>query len=308
MVDADTFLTALYVVVDDFCKAGLPPEPRPGPAPALSRSEVLTLGIFGQWHGFGSERGFYRYARRHLRPAFPALPAREQFNRHLRRHGAALLACLRHLAHLLRAGQAPYEVLDSAAVPTRDAKRRGAGWLPGLADIGWSNRLGWFEGLRLLLAVTPTGVVTGFGLGPASPKDQPLAETFFALRRRPHRRWAGAGAPAGGPYVADRGFEGEDQHRRWVHAYGAAVLCPPRRRRAHLWPKALRRWFAGKRQIVETVIARLGDTFRLGRERPHSLDGLQARLAAKLALHNFCIWLNDQLGRPPLTFADLIDW
>ena len=60
MVDADTFLTALYVVVDDFCKAELPPELRPGPAPALSRSEVLTLGIFGQWQGFGSERGFYR--------------------------------------------------------------------------------------------------------------------------------------------------------------------------------------------------------------------------------------------------------
>jgi hypothetical protein len=308
MVDADTFLTALYVVVDDFCKAELPPEPRPGPAPALSRSEVLTLGIFGQWQGFGSERGFYRYASRHLRPAFPALPAREQVNRQLRRHGATLLTCLLHLAHLLRAGRAPYEVLDSAPVPTRDAKRRGAGWLPGLADIGWSTRLGWFEGLRLLLAVTPAGVITGFGLGPASPKDQPLAETFFALRRRPHPRWAGAGAPAAGPYVADRGFEGQDQHRRWVRAYGAAVLCPPRRRRAHLWPKALRRWFAGERQIVETVIARLGDTFRLARERPHSLDGLQARLAAKLALHNFCIWFNDQLGRPHLTFADLIDW
>ena len=199
MVDADTFLTALYVVVDDFCKAGLPPEPRPGPAPALSRSEVLTLGIFGQWHGFGSERGFYRYARRHLRPAFPALPAREQFNRHLRRHGAALLACLLHLAHLLRAGQAPYEVLDSAAVPTRDAKRRGAGWLPGLADIGWSNRLGWFEGLRLLLAVTPTGVVTGFGLGPASPKDQPLAETSFALRRQPIADGPGPALPPAAP-------------------------------------------------------------------------------------------------------------
>ena len=86
------------------------------------------------------------------------------------------------------------------------------------------------------------------------------------------------------------------------------MLCPPRRRRAHLWPQALRRWFAGERQIVETVIARLGDTFRLARERPHSLDGLQARLAAKLALHNFCIWFNAQLGRPSLAFADLVDW
>jgi hypothetical protein len=25
-------------------------------------------------------------------------------------------------------------------------------------------------------------------------------------------------------------------------------------------------------------------------------------------LHNFCIWLNAQLGRPLLAFTDLVDW
>ena len=65
----DTFLTTLYVMVDDFGKASWPPEPRPGPQAALSRSEVVTLAMFGQWQGFGSERGFYRYVQRHLRAA-----------------------------------------------------------------------------------------------------------------------------------------------------------------------------------------------------------------------------------------------
>jgi hypothetical protein len=32
------------------------------------------------------------------------------------------------------------------------------------------------------------------------------------------------------------------------------------------------------------------------------------RLAAKVAMHIFCLWLNVQLGRPPLAFADLVDW
>jgi hypothetical protein len=32
-------------------------------------------------------------------------------------------------------------------------------------------------------------------------------------------------------------------------------------------------------------------------------------LAARVALHNFCIWLNEQLGRPRLAFvADLLEW
>jgi hypothetical protein len=65
---------------------------------------------------------------------------------------------------------------------------------------------------------------------------------------------------------------------------------------------------AGLRQLVETIYEKLHHTFRLDRERPHDLAGFQVGLAAKVALHNFCIWLSGQLGRPPLAFADLLDW
>ena len=297
MVDVDTFLTTLYVMVDDFCMLALPPALHPGPQAALSRSEVVTLALFGQWQGFGSERGFYRYAQR-----------REQYNRQVRQQHAALVAFFLYLVRLLGAQRCAYEALDSSGVPTRDAKRRGAGWLPGLADIGWSNRLGWYEGVHLLLAVNPLGVITGFGCGAASTKDQPLAETFFALRRQPHPRVASVGAPALSPYVVDKGFEGQANQRTWWTTYGAQVICPPKRNSKTPWPKPLRRWLAGVRQIVETVHDKLQHTFRLDRERPHALSGLQARLAAKMALHNFCMWLNEQLGRPRLAFTDLVDW
>src|SRR5215471_18361876 len=84
--------------------------------------------------------------------------------------------------------------------------------------------------------------------------------------------------------------------------------CPMKLYTTPPWPKRLRRWLAGVRQMVETVYEKLHHTFRLDRERPHDLSGLQARLAAKIALHNFCIWLNEQLGRPRLAFTDLVDW
>jgi hypothetical protein len=74
------------------------------------------------------------------------------------------------------------------------------------------------------------------------------------------------------------------------------------------WPKRLRRWLAGGRQMGETVDEKLHHTFRLDRERPHELSGVQARLAAKSARHNFCLWLNEQLGRPRRAFTDLVDW
>lgn len=308
MVDTDTFLTTLYVIVDDFCKFHLSADRQPGPKASLTQSEVVTLSIFGQWAHFQSERAFYRYAARRLRAAFPTLPHRSQFNRLLRRHRDAIVAFSLYLVELLDAQHCAYEALDSSAVPTRDVKRRGVGWLAGFTNIGWSNRLGWYEGFHLLTAVNPVGVITGFGFAAASAKDQPLADTFFALRRYPNPRVLSIGKPARGPYVVDKGFEGQANHQRWYLCYGAQVICPPKRNSRRPWPKRLRRWLASVRQIVETVYDKLHNTFRLSRERPHDLTGFQARLASKAALHNFCIWLNQQLGRPRLAFADLLDW
>jgi len=307
VIDEDTFLTILYVEVDDFCKAYLPALVEPGPAASLSRSEVITLGIFGQWARFPSERGFYRHVEKHLRPAFPCLPHYSQFNRLLRKHRDAIVAFFLHLARRLESSAWAYEVLDSSAVPTRDAKRRGRGWLPGLATIGWSNRVGWYEGFHLLVAISPTGVLTGFGFAPANVHDTGLAETFFALRCFPDPGLPSVGSATSRPYVGDKGFAGRANRARWYTHYQAQLISPPTHRSRHPWSKALRRWLASIRQIVETVYDKLHRALRLDRERPHDLTGFQARLAAKAALHNFCIWLNQQLGRPNLAFADLID-
>ena len=130
-------------------------------------------------------------------PAAPArLPARSQFNRLLRHHQAAITAFALYRAEQLGASQAPYQILDTTALPIRNAKRRGRSWLVGSADIGYSPRIGWFYGFRLLAAVTPTGVITRFGFGPASADDLPLAETLFALRAQPDPRLPSAGRPA----------------------------------------------------------------------------------------------------------------
>jgi hypothetical protein len=209
----DTFLTYLYVMADDFCKQHRTSEHHPGPSASLTCSEVVTLTLFGQWCHFTSERDFYRYAQRHLRGAFPGLPDRAQFNRLMRRHAEAVVACFLDLVQLLDAQHCAYGALDGTAAVTRDAKHRGLGWLPGLADIGWSNRLGWYEGFDVLLSVNPLGAITGFGFGSASTKDQPLAETFFALRAWPDPCLSSVGAPAQGPYVTDKGFEGQARHR-----------------------------------------------------------------------------------------------
>jgi hypothetical protein len=302
MIDLETFITTLYVMIDDFCQSELDPErTKPGPLASLSRSEVITLALFGQWVQFPSERAFYRYAQHHLEEAFPRLPNRSQFNRLQRSYRDETTAFALFVVQVLHAQETAYEVLDSTAAVTRDAKRRGLGWLAGQADIGWSNRVGWYEGFHLLLCVTAQGVITGFGFGSAS--TQHLAATLFATRHTPS-----PGLPTQGSYVADKGFAGEKPRRAFQELYQVDLITPPHQRSKQRWPKALRRWLASLRQIIETVNDKLLNTFRLARERLHDLTGFQARLAAKVALHNFCIWFNLHCDLAPLAFAELIKW
>jgi hypothetical protein len=330
MLDADTFLTRLYVTVDDYCKRqGLPPHALPGhrgPTPALAPSEVVTLAAYAQWARFASERAFYRHAAVHLRPAFPTLPARPQFNRLVRAHQRLVIAFAHAVGATVRQAAEPdaaFEALDTAAVPTRNSKRGtpGRGWLAGQADIGYSSRLGWFEGLRLLAAVSPRGVVTGYGVGSGSAKEQPLTEALLAARADPALaallpqagQEVGVSAADGlAYYVADSGFAGRAAHARWRTRGRAVVITPPggnwQATSRERWPDALRRWLAHSRQIVESVFDRLLFALRLSRERPHALDGFTARLAACIALYNFCLLTNHHLGRPLLAFADLIAW
>jgi hypothetical protein len=202
MLDVDTFLTALYVMVDDFCQSRHPQQRRPGPDPSLSAGEVIALSIFARWSRFASERDFYRYAKSHLREAFPTLPDRSQFNRLVRLHAEAIEEIALHLGQIVKGDRFSYQALDASAMPVRDAKRRGHGWLAGYADIGWSNSLGWYEGFSLLTAVEPSGVITGFCFGAASTSDQPLAETFFNLRANPNPRLISVGSAFPEAYVA----------------------------------------------------------------------------------------------------------
>ena len=101
-----------------------------------------------------------------------------------------------HLAQMTGDSQRPYQaLLDASAMPVRDAKRRGQGWLAGRADIGWSNSLGWYEGFSLLTAVEPSGVITQvFVSGPPPPLSRAIGGDLLrykgtaepeAAKRRP---------------------------------------------------------------------------------------------------------------------------
>ena len=187
-MDTDTFLTALYVMADDFCKYQSQPQRTPGPKASLSGSEVVTLVIFSQWARLRSERDFYRYAASRLRSAFPTLPRRSQFNRLTRRHYRTQVAFSRHLVDLLQGHRCPYEALDSSGpwtVPAFPPGPPNAGVL-----VGWPGRLtlagatGW-AGMK---ASTCCFRSIRRASSPASALPQPVSKT---------RPWPRTSSPSG---------------------------------------------------------------------------------------------------------------
>jgi hypothetical protein len=296
MLDLDSFLVSLYVLVDDWWKLERSSEPpRAGRPALLTDPEVITLAILAQWPRFRSERDFWRFARAHLRPYFPKLCSQSQLNRRVRSVEPDLRDFQRALARTLCGVSEVYHVLDTTLIPAIVRVRASRkGLFAGQATFGRSaSKTEWVYGFKVALSVSPEGVICAFGLAEASSDERPIGE--YLIIEDSHDA-----------YLADKGFTGVQWERRWSDLYGALVAATPKDNSKRAWAKADRRWASGKRQIIEGVIDQLKDIFALERHRAKTLQGLLARLAAKMAAYTCGQRLNDQLGRPLRHLADLL--
>jgi hypothetical protein len=142
------------------------------------------------------------------------------------------------------------------------------------------------------LAVTPEGVITTFCLAEASADERPIGEG--PIRENGHAA-----------YLADKGFTSVQWESHWLSEYGAMVAATPKDNSKRAWPQEVRRWAAGKRQIIEGVIDQLKDLFFLERHRAKTLGGLLARLSAKIAAYTCGQHFNRELGGPLRHLVDL---
>jgi len=296
MLDLDSFLVSLYVLVDDWWKLEHSSEPPKAGRPALlTDPEVITLAILAQWPRFRSERDFWRFAWAHLRPYFPKLCSQSQLNRRVRSVEPNLRDFQRAVARTLCGVSEVYHVLDTTLIPAIVRVRASRkGLFCGQATFGRSaSKTEWVYGFKVALSVSPQGVICAFGLAEAASDDRPIGDSLII--EDSHEA-----------YLADKGFTGVQWERRWLDLYGALVAATPKDNSKRTWAKTDRRWASGKRQIIEGVIDQLKDLFALERHRAKTLGGLLARLAAKMAAYTCGQRLNDQLGRPLRHLADLL--
>jgi hypothetical protein len=257
----DTFLLAVYVIVDEFYQREIAPltPRRPGPRPRPSDSELLTLLLVAQYEPTRSERAVLRYAQTHWADAFPQLPSQSTFNRRGRKLEPVVATLGPRLAQdlaTLTGDGDRIEVLDGTPVPLmrkcRGVRHKCFGDEAALG-CGGSDR-DWYYGLELMGAVSASGAITGAVLAPANTEERfsveallgwrldasrpvPTAGALEPILGKPHRQarqgptgpLAGplmAGAPASGLYMGDRGLRGRAWHQHWHDDFGATVLTP----------------------------------------------------------------------------------
>jgi len=332
LLDPDTFLVALYTVIDDLYQTvAAPHKPARHGAPLrMSDSEVLTLCVLGQWRG-NSERALLRYAASQWRTAFPYLLTQSSFNRRARDLAGVVRLLIPEVARRLDAALAPYEVLDGVPVPLarrdRGCHHRCFAEEAGIGKGGTDRD--WYYGTELLLAITADGRITGWTLGNPRNDDRWLADALLTWRRDPtaapwttadlppsHRKGGGhvgpvgpigprdaAGDPAAPVYLGDGGFRGRVWQQHWQHDLGATVLTPQQLGRGRDQPA--RRQFAGWRQVIERVNQQLTQVFHLAFPQAKTWWGLRTRIATKLLAHNLALSLNRLWLRPDFAATTL---
>jgi hypothetical protein len=218
MLDLDSFLVSLYVLVDAWWKlerASRPP--KTGRPDLLSNPEVITLAILAQWPRFRSERDFWRFASSHLRSYSPTFCSQSQLNRRIRALEPEMRALQLAFARELACPSAVYRVMDTTLVPAIVRVRASRkGLFCGQASFGRSvSKTEWVYGFKAALVVDPEGVITAFGLAGAASDERPIGDALVACDHY-------------GAYLADKGFTGVEWERLWMERYGALVAATPK--------------------------------------------------------------------------------
>jgi Transposase DDE domain len=294
MLEKVTVLTTFFTIVDDTMKGSAMIQQalkRPGPAPHLSDSEVITIALYQELIGEPREDHFFRLHQASLQTFFPRLNERSRYNRRKRDLWSVILAVRVSLQLVLDALQLEESaVIDSAPVPCVSYKRgKQASDFVGTADYGvCSSKAMKYFGCTLHTVVSLSGLIMGLLLTPASRYDnQPVVELLDSFSHH-LKRLLGDGA------YNDVALESS------LH-----LLAPAKANQVPKRPQSAQKQLNRLRLICETVNAQLQEQLHLSKHYAKSTWGLLTRIAAKVTAHSVGMMVNTLLGRPALQLADL---
>jgi len=224
---------------------------------SLWPGEIVTLAMLFVLKG-SSERAFYRWADRDLRPLFPGLPERTRLFRLFAAHRDWALRCL--------AGPTFFGVADSFGIELIQTARLGRSPRQ-IARRGKSARR-WIAGVKLGVVLNAHGQVCAWDLDTANSYD---ADAFAHLIERYAERMI---------VLADCNFHKSPFHR-------ANDPDPP-----NLKVCGRNAW--NQRRLIETVLSMLTSVCSLKRLTERNWSYLMAHMGSTVATFNILTsWMGD---------------
>ena len=284
MLATELLFVDLYCLVDDAIKAGALLIPRrPGPAPACTDAELLTIALVRHLLGRRSENGFLAEIRRDWPGPFPHLPDQPEASRRTRWLRGAFEQFRAAWAAAVPAG--PVQQTGTSALPVKHPSRvRGPdGWTgPGNDLAARSGRDGahaeWFYGFRLAIRTDPgKRIVRAWPIVPAAIDERQIGAGLVA-----------GDAAAIDALLPDKGFTGS-QFAAEMTSGGIDVIIPPAKAQRKTMPKTLQRLIPRLRNRVETSFKEITDQMEPARHGAHTFEGLLTRTAATLAAHTLLL-------------------
>jgi len=295
-MDRDYFIIMVYCLVCEQYPVVVGEEKirQRGFAPALSDEEVITIEICGEYFGQYRDKDIYNYFRFHYRHFFPQLKERTVFVRQA--------SNLWHLKSRIQqrltvvSGQAADEVqiIDTLPLPVcvYTRSQRDHCFKPD-ADYGYcAAKDSHYYGFKLGLRISRLGMIIHSPLLPARPHDSQLLDDLLEGFE--------------GVVPADKGFIDSFRQAQLAQKRHVELLTPARKNMKIQPPVALRLICRRWRKRVETVGSHLTERFHIAATRTHDLWHYQNRLIRKILAHTVCVFLNLQLGRPPLDLDGLV--
>jgi hypothetical protein len=295
-MDRDEFIITVYCLVCDQYRVSKNTYPvrRGGFAPALSDEEVITMELCGEYFKLTTDKDLFAYFRAHYAHFFPKLTERTLFVRQAANLWHVKVLLQQRLTQVSGQRADPVQIIDTLPLPvcgyTRSSRDR---CFPTVADYGHcaAKKLDYY-GFKLGLRITRCGMIIHYPLLPARPHDirllDELAEGFTGL------------------VPADKGFIDAYRQALLAERHGVVVVTPPRKGMRSSHPSGLLTLCAWLRKGVETVGSHLTERFAVARIRVHDLWHFQHRLIRKVLAHTVGVFVNLQLGRPPLDLDGLV--
>jgi hypothetical protein len=260
----------------------------------LTDSEVITMGLVGEFLGLGDDKGIWEYFKRHWLAWFPALGHRTTFTRQSANLWVLTQKLQKYLAEKLNGYLDDLHICDGFPIPVCHIKRSyQCRKFKGQASYGYcASKDEHYYGFKGNIVISGLGVVTGITATPAHNDERDsLPEIVNNIN---------------GLLIADKGLIRPVLKESLAMA-GVNLQTPLRHNMKDERDPKFVRCLVSLRRKVETVISQLTERLNIQKIKARDLWHLTHRIIRKITAHTIALFINKDINPgEPLKLERLI--